>query len=719
MFPFGLAIFTGAFLLFLVQLVMARFILPWFGGGPAVWTTCMLFFQVLLLGGYAYADLSIRKLAPRVQVCLHLALLAGALALLPITPGDHWKPIDGNSPAARILVLLTACLGLPFLVLSATGPLMQAWFNRAYPGVAPFRLYALSNVGSLLALVAYPTLVEPNLARRTQAGWWSIGLGVFAVFAGWCGVVVWRRTPGGCKFCSSRREEAQISSESGSEPPHVGCCNWFWWFALPACASVLLLAVTNKICQDIAVIPFLWVLPLGLYLLSFIISFDNQRWYWRPLWLPALAIAIAAALWVMLGNSLSAPTQRWLHPVAWLLQRGEQVPRSGEIAIYLAGLFVCCLVCHGEVYRLRPRAEWLTGYYLLISAGGAFGGVFVAVVAPLIFKNYFELHVGLVAVAVLVAALLFVDSQNPLYHGRRRWAWALIIVVLAGMGWGFYKDAHASVSNTLEVSRSFYGVLKVIDSGANDTDYRHITLEHGDTTHGMQFVAPNKRDLATSYYTPNSGVGRALRFFPRATNRQVGIVGLGTGTLAIYGKAGDNFRIYEINPEVRRLAETRFSFLADSAAKIEIVPGDARLSLEREPSRQFDILALDAFTSDAIPVHLLTCEAFQVYLRHMKPDGVIAVHISNRYLKLEPVVMRLADHLALNAALIEDDGLEGSEIDVESGCVYESDWVLLTHNQDFLQLPGIATATKARGKYSPKIGLWTDEESNLFRILSF
>jgi SAM-dependent methyltransferase len=732
MFPFGLAIFTGAFLLFLVQLVMARFILPWFGGGPAVWTTCMLFFQVLLLGGYAYADLSIRKLAPRVQVCLHLALLAGAMALLPITPGDRWKPLDGNSPAARILLLLTACLGLPFLVLSATGPLMQAWFNRAYPGVAPFRLYALSNIGSLLALVAYPILIEPNLARRAQAGWWSIGLGVFALFAAWCGGIVWRRAERSSNFGSSRREEAHSSSENVSEPPHGstgspsraqtrdgGCYSSFWWFALPACASVLLLAVTNKICQDIAVIPFLWVLPLGLYLLSFIISFDNQRWYWRPLWLPALAIAIAAALWVMLGNSMTAPTQRWLHPLSWLLQRGEQVPRSGEIAIYLAGLFVCCLVCHGEVYRLRPRAEGLTGFYLLISAGGAFGGVFVAVVAPLIFKNYFELHAGLVAVAVLVAALLFVDSRGPLYHGKRRWAWALIIVVLAGTGWGFYKDARASVSNALEISRSFYGVLKVIDSGAGDSEYRHITLEHGDTTHGMQFVAPDKRHLATSYYTPNSGVGRALRFFPRATNRQVGIVGLGTGTLAVYGKAGDDFRIYEINPEVRRLAESRFSFLAHSAAKIEIVPGDARLSLEREPSRQFDILALDAFTSDAIPVHLLTCEAFQVYLRHLKPDGVIAVHISNRYLRLEPVVMRLADHLGLDAALIEDDGLEDSDIDAESGCVYESDWVLLSHNQDFLKLPEIASATKSRGKYSPKIGLWTDEESNLFRILSF
>ncbi len=727
MLPFGLAIFTGAFLLFLVQLVMARFILPWFGGGPAVWTTCMLFFQVLLLGGYAYAHLSIRKLAARPQVCLHLLLLAGALLCLPITPGDHWKPLDGNSPAARILLLLFACLGLPYLVLSATGPLLQAWFSRACPGVPPFRLYALSNAGSLLALAAYPVLIEPNLARRAQAGWWSIGLGVFAALAAWCGAIVWNRAGVNSKDGSSRRQETPTSLKESPEAPHVGCCEsnvesnsrrW-WWFALPACSSVLLLAVTNKICQDIAVIPFLWVLPLGLYLLSFIVSFDNERWYWRPLWLPAFVLALAAVLWLMLGNSLPAPTQHWLRPVAWLLQKGEACPRSTEIVIHLMALFVCCMVCHGEVYRLRPAAERLTGYYLMISAGGAFGGVFVAVLAPLIFKNYFELHAGLFAVALLIAALLFVDVRSRLHRGRPRWAWALILILLTGLGWGFYRDAHASLLNAVEISRNFYGVLKVVDSGADDPEYRHFTLEHGDTTHGLQFIAADKRRLPTSYYTSNSGVGRTLRFFPRQSNRTVGLVGLGAGTLAAYGKAGDYFRIYEINPAVRRLAETRFSFLADSAAKIDIIPGDARLSLEREPVQRFDILALDAFSSDAIPVHLLTCEAFQVYLRHLKPDGVIAVHISNRYLRLEPVVMRLADHLGLKAALIEDDGLEGSDIDAESGCVYESDWVLLSNNKEFLNLPGIAEATGARGNYSPRIGLWTDEESNLFRILSF
>jgi SAM-dependent methyltransferase len=718
MFPFGLTIFTGAFLLFLVQLVMARFILPWFGGGPAVWTTCMLFFQVLLVGGYGYAHLIIRWLTPRRQVCLHLLLVTGALLLLPITPADHWKPPDGAWPTARILELLAACIGIPYLVLSATGPLLQAWFSEAYPGLAPFRLYALSNAGSLLALAAYPTLLEPNLSRHAQAAWWSIGLGGFAALAGWSGAIVWQHARSRAALGPSATSPTPpTAAEPGSEPISDGGGPRWLWFALPACSSVLLLAVTNKISQDIAVIPFLWVLPLGLYLLSFIISFDSPRWYWRPLWLPALALAILAALWVMLGNSLPSPAQPWLKPVAWLLQRAADLPRSREIGIYLLALFICCMVCHGEVYRLRPQARRLTGYYLMLSAGGAFGGFFVAVLAPLLFKNYFELHAGLFGVELLAVAVLFLDAKSRLRRGRPTWAWAFIAAAVLGTGWGLYSDARASLRNAVEMSRNFYGVLKVIESNAADPELHQFTLQHGSTTHGLQFVSAAKRRLPTTYYTASSGVGRAFKCLPRQTNRRVGVVGLGAGTLAAYGRPGDCFRIYEINQEVRRLAETRFSFLADSAAQIVIVPGDARLSLEREPNQQFDLLALDAFNGDAIPVHLLTREAFEIYLRHLRPDGVIAVHISNRYLQLEPVVLRLADHFGLRAALIADDGLEATEEQADS--VYESDWVLLSRDEAFLKLGPIAEATRARGSYSPKITMWTDEESNLFRILNF
>jgi len=756
MLAFGLAIFTGAFLLFLVQPLIAKFILPWFGGGPAVWTTCMLFFQVLLLGGYAYAHLSIRRLTPRRQVMVHLALLAVALALLPITPGDQWKPLDGSQPTWRILWLLLACLGLPYFAISATGPLFQAWFSESHPRVSPYRLYALSNVGSLLALVGYPFLVEPNVTRHAQAVTWSVGLGVFAVIAAWCGVVVWKRAgekgrkgerePDGNVPALSPAPSLPLSPASSS-PFSPARARWLW-FALPASASVLLLAVTNKICQDIAVIPFLWVLPLSLYLLSFIICFDSPRWYWRPFWLSMLALAYGAVLWVMLGNSLTTPSSSWfgdlarfvggdegtrlrplvwllngcnsawVRPVSWLIESGDSAGMFVEIGIYLAAMFVACMVCHGEVYRLRPEASRLTGFYLMISAGGAAGGLFVAVVAPVIFKNYFELHTGLFLVAALVAVVLFVDERSPLRRGRPAWAWGVVGAAFLGFGAGLWQEVDYSVRNATEISRNFYGVLKVNDYYPDEPERHKFMLQHGGTTHGLQFVAEAKRRLPTSYYTSSSGIGRTMTQFARRP-RRVGIVGLGTGSMAVWSRTGDYFRFYEINDEVLRLARSRFWYLKDAAGKVDVILGDARLSLEREADQQFDVLVLDAFSSDAIPAHLLTREAFEIYQRHMAPDGVIAVHISNRYLNLQPIVLRLADHFGLDVAQIDDNDVDEREEDEESSGAYSSDWVLLTKNTEFLELKSIADATSTREEFSPRIKMWTDEKSDLFRILMF
>lgn len=720
MLAFGLSIFTGALLLFLVQPLIARFILPWFGGTPAVWTTCMLFFQVLLLGGYAYAHLSIRQLAARRQVVLHLALLATALLLLPIAPGDQWKPPDGAYPMGRILWLLTLCLGLPYLVLSATGPLMQAWFSQAFPGVPPYRLYALSNAGSLLALVSYPFFVEPNLSRRVQAVGWSVGLGLFALLAAWCGAIVWRRAgqptavPG--PDAASDREDEPVESlaaETDARP-----ARWLW-FALPACGSVLLLAVTNTICQDIAVIPFLWVLPLSLYLLSFILSFDSPRWYGRRFWMPLLALALGAVLWVMLGGCLLVPDRPMLRPLRWLLNQGDNLSMFKVLGIYLGTLFVACVVCHGELYRLRPPARSLTGYYLAIAAGGALGGLFVAGVAPLVFPSYFELHAGLFAAGLLAVVVLWLDRSSPLHRGRLRWAWAGLGLGVCGLGAGLYYDAVAGLRHSVTVSRNFYGVLRVEEYAANDPEAHEIRLLHGGTTHGLQLLAPQKRRWPTSYYTRNSGVGRLMEHFPKPTHRRVGVVGLGTGSMAAWSRAGDYFRIYEINEAVQRLARHRFFYLADSPAQIEVVLGDARLSMEREPDQRFDILVLDAFSSDAIPVHLLTREAFETYLRHLQPDGVLAVHISNQYLDLEPVVLRAASHFGFRVALVHNNDHEwDDESPEEAGCAaFGSDWALLTKNEAFLKRPEIADAASAPRDVSEKVKLWTDEESNLFRVL--
>ena len=684
MFAFSLTIFWGACLLFLVQPLIARFILPWFGGGPAVWTTCMLFFQVLLLGGYAYAHFSISRLKPRQQVILHLCLLAIAVALLPITPSDQWKPTDGSQPAGHILFLLLGCLGLPYLVLSATGPLLQAWFSEAHPGVSPYRLYALSNVGSLLALIAYPFVVEPNLSRQLQAGYWSGGLAVYAGLAGWCGLIVWQ---------SAQSAEKNPAADIAEPEVATPFAQVFLWLALPACGVMLLLAITNKLCQDIAVVPFLWVLPLGLYLLSFIISFDSPRWYQRWLWMPLLAGLLGGVLWQLI--------QAESHPEITM-----------EASLYLGLLFVACMVCHGEVYRLRPSAKKLTGYYLSISAGGALGGLFVALAAPLIFPDYFELHLALYLMAALALIVLRQEASSLLQRGMGRWGWALLLPLLLAFGAKLWDIADTSRKGSSIVTRGFYGVLKVNIANADNPEQRHLTLQHGATIHGLQYSGEIRRRMATTYYSETSGIGRLLRAYHPDHGRRVGAVGLGAGTLAAWGDAGDTFRFYEINDDVARLATKTFTYLKDSKAKTELVMGDARLKMEGEKDQNYDVIILDAFSSDAIPVHLLTLEAFQIYNRHLRSDGVIAVHVSNRYLDLRPIVARAAQASKYNSAIIND-----SEPAADDDGIYASDWILLTRNRTLLSHPLISKVAGDPIEVSERIGAWTDDRSDLLRIL--
>lgn len=683
MFAFSLTIFWGAFLLFLVQPLIARFILPWFGGGPAVWTTCMLFFQLLLLGGYAYAHFSISRLTPRRQVITHLGLLALAVALLPITPGDAWKPTDGSHAAGHILRLLLGCLGLPYLVLSATGPLLQAWFSKANPGVSPYRLYALSNVGSLLALLIYPFYLEPQLSRQAQADGWSWGLAIYAGLTAWCGLKVWKSAAADGETSKSAEEEAPASA-------------WrkLLWFALPACGVMLLLAITNKLCQDIAVVPFLWVLPLSLYLLSFIISFDSPRWYHRAFWIPLLAVLLG----LVVQNLYKAESHPDITPLATL---------------YLGTLFVACMVCHGEVYRLRPGASRLTGFYLSLSAGGAAGGLFVALAAPFVFPDYFELHLALFLTAALVLIVLRQDPTRPFREGQARWAWAVPFVALAALGYGLADVATTSLRGSLSTTRGFYGVLKVNDNDAGNDGLHHLTLQHGATIHGLQYVDAEKRTDPSSYYTSTSGIGRLLRAHKPGGGRRVGAIGLGCGTLAAWGRPGDTFRFYEINDDVARLATSTFTYLKDSKAKTELVMGDARLSMEREANQQYDVIVLDAFSSDAIPVHLLTLEAFDHYQRHLKPDGAIVVHVSNRYLDLHPVVYRIADKIGFPAITIDDN-----DTAYEDAGFYGSDWIIMTRNQVLLQQPLIRDVTKETVEFPARIMYWTDERSDLLSILA-
>ena len=682
MWIYAATIFIGAFLLFQVQPLIAKYILPWFGGGPAVWTAALLFFQMLLLGGYAYAHLSIRQFPPRGQAVLHLALLLAAVALLPITPAERWKPDTVDAPTLQILLLLTATIGLPFFVLASTSPLMQAWLSRLRSGASPYRLYALSNVGSLLALVSYPLLIEPAFARTTQANIWSGGFALFAVFTGACAVSIWRHQPN-----PRAPAHGETQGDHAVRPPSL--LTRALWLALPAVASLLLLAVTNQMSQEVAAIPFLWVLPLSLYLLSFIIAFDREKWYYRPVFASALIPAMAAVVWI-------------------LFQEGE-APLLLQLGVYSLALFVCALACHGELARLKPHPRYLTAYYLTIATGGALGGVFVALVAPVIFNLFLELHLGLVACAGVVLIALNADRQSTLYRYRPRWAWISLSVAYLGLAVALMIQVRQSFKAVVTSSRNFYGVLTVQRYDRN-TAFELLRMRHGSTVHGTQYLARDKRRWPTTYYGLLSGVGLALVNFKQQAERRIGVLGLGVGTLATYGRPGDYIRLYEINPDVRRIADTHFRYLADSDAQVDIVLGDARLSMEREAPQAFDILVLDAFSSDAVPVHLLTKEAFDIYLRHLKPDGVIAVHLSSRYFNLEPVVRQLAEHFGLEAAYFSSPG----------GALgaFPAKWELLTKNRAFLNAELLRGAARPVPLNQRHVRLWTDDHTNLLPLLA-
>lgn len=682
---FGLTIFVGAFLLFQVQPVIARFILPWFGGSAAVWTTCLLFFQVFLLAGYAYAHLSVRYLSARRQAVLHAALLVVALAFLPIIPGGQWKPAPSDIPIEQILLLLTVCLGLPYLVLAANGPLLQAWFSRVHAGTSPYRLYALSNLASLLALATYPFLVAPALTRRMQADVWAWSFVAFVVLGVMCAWRQWRESAGG----RSRDEGEAPAMASTGRPTAYQRLMWFLW---PACGSVLLLASTNKLCEDVASIPFLWVLPLGLYLLTFVLCFDGRRWYARK----TFTLLLVPAMGLM----------------CYTLLRESEVSLLTQVLVYGGCLFVGCMVCHGEVYRLKPDPAFLTSFYLWVAAGGAAGGVLVAVVAPVALRSYTELHWGLGMLAVLLV-VAHGREHARIAIGNWRWrvwpltaAWSLSLMV------ALVVVARTTHDDTIYSTRNFYGVLHIEDVFPDDPIFHAQKLMNGHICHGLQFQDAAKAQMPTTYFQELSGVAMAIRHLPARTNRRIGVVGLGVGTLAAYTRPGDLMRIYEINPQVVRLANTRFTYLRHAKGRVEVVLGDGRLSLEREPSQHFDLLVLDAFNSDAIPVHMLTREAFAIYLRHLKPDGVIAVQITNRHLNLLPVLLDLAADYHLGLADIRSkDGLS-------LWWFSSSRWILLSRDEAFLHTKEIQDAAKPLAPGIKPLR-WTDDYTSLFPILKW
>jgi SAM-dependent methyltransferase len=667
---YAATIFLSSFLLFLVQPLIARQILPWFGGTAAVWTTCMLFFQTLLLAGYAYAHLTNAKLRPRAQALLHIVLLMLALATLPILPSESWKPLGNEEPISRILLVLTVTVGLPYLLLASTSPLLQAWFARARPGMDPYRLFAVSNLASLLALIGYPLVVEPFLGNREQALGWS---GLFAAFALLCAGLSWS--------VSSLKPAGNSAGEEDAPPPSRG--DYLLWLALSATGSVMLLAVTNHVTQNVAAIPLLWLAPLTLYLLTFILAFEGRNLYRVKIFWPLVLI--------------------WLAGMTWLLVDPKyQFDLWKQIGMFLSGLFVACMFCHGELYRARPAARYLTAFYLTVSAGGAVGGLLVAVIAPLAFNAFYELGIGLVALALLAAVRFRTVNRFA------RWASLAMLLVVAG---GAAYDGSRFQHDVLLSARNFYGVIRVKEYGRQGSDYHYRRLVHGVIMHGEQDMTDAGRHRPTTYYQPSSGVGAAMAARQARGPVRVGVIGLGAGTLAAYGRKGDAFRFYDINPRVVSVARTLFTFLSDSGANIDIVLGDARLNLERETPQGFDLLAVDAFSSDAIPIHLITREALAVYLRHMKPDGIVAFHVSNRFLSLVPVVARIAKENGAHAVLISDTGKDDDDDHTTT------DWVLVSRDPKALTAPEIEEASPEAAEERPKWRTWTDDYSNLVQIL--
>jgi hypothetical protein len=671
---FALTILISAFLLFELQPIMAKAILPWFGGSGGVWATCLLFFQTTLLLGYLYAHVLSNRLKPRGQWVFHSALLALSLTALPIMPGPGWKPASPEYPALRILLLLTATVGLPYFILSSTGPLIQAWFSRRFPGLPPYRLYALSNLGSMAALVSYPAVIEPFLGASTQGMAWSAAYAVFVLLCAGAAYAA--------RDASMTLQDAAAWKEM-AQPPTAG--QRAVWMALAATASALLMSVTNHLSQNVAAIPFLWILPLSLYLLSFIICFDRETWYRRGFFLRMLAVSLGVMAYA-------------------ISEEFENTSVKALIPIFSVALFVGCMVCHGELARRKPHPRYLTSFYLMVSLGGALGGLFVALVAPAVFSGLFELPVSIGVCAVLAICLLYRDTS--IFGERWATGWAVSAVLCAGLTGYLAAIIVKDKSGHRFMDRNFYGGLKVTDDGEGEEAMRKLT--HGTINHGYQFLAANRRRWPTTYYGKSSGVGRAVVAEEAAGPVRIGVIGLGAGTLAAYGRKGDVVRFYELNPMVAAIARREFTFLGDSPARTEIVLGDARLSLEREAPQAYDVLAVDAFSSDSIPVHLLTREAFELYFRHLAPNGILAVHVSNRYLALEPVVTTAAKALGKETRVVDTD-------DVDALGEFGATWVLVASAAPVFENSAFASA-ESTDAVRP-VRLWTDDYSNLFQIL--
>jgi len=766
----AITIFISAFLLFQVQPLISKFILPWFGGSPAVWTTAMLFFQCTLFLGYVYSHLLFSRLGLAKQVKVHIGLLflASIMAVFVI-PVDALKPQGTEDPTLRILLLLGLSVGLPYAVLSTTGPLIQAWFTRAYPGRSPYRLFSLSNIGSLIALGSFPFVFEPFMELKTMGHFWMIGFWIFAGLCAICGLNMLRISEvrvttaaaqidaaqiDGAKVDGAQVDGAQVDGaqvDSDSEPrPTSSVWRRVSWIGLSALSSLMFIATTNHVCHDIATIPFLWIVPLALYLLTFIICFDHPRWYIRELWCGLCLVAILA-----------------LVGIDWDL---GFVP---DLVLHFGTMFLICLVCHGELVKLRPEnRHHITEYYLLISAGGALGGLFITLIATPYFDRYYEWSLGLL-LSFAIAAIVFLGTvvkRKRSLGGTSRWVVGFGVVAgmcfvawcLDPLEWKNAAEGDGAKNQILLQARNFYGTVTVSDRQylraipaeenngiARDLSSGHRSFRSGHVLHGRQWTDASKRDLPVTYYGKDSGVGLTLKFCLEQSHKdqplKFAVVGLGAGSLASYARpaansgstasrAADECVIYEINPLVEQIAREQFWYLPDYEQRLgkplEVRLGDARLTMEREPPQEYDVIVLDAFSGDSVPAHLLTREAFEIYRRHLKKNedgtiaGIICIHITNTYLNLYPVVKNAAEQvleMKYTSVYKESD---------TTNLLQRNHYFMISNDQAFLdQIPMVPRFVSAPSSGSgqgdktavdldwPGISLWTDHYSTIFNIL--
>ena len=713
---FRFVIFLSAFLLFQVQLIVAKHLLPWFGGTPAVWTTSQMFFQVLLLAGYTYAHVLTRTRRTWLQCRIHIALLLTAtLAVFavaawggePMLAPGSMKPTGTENPVSLLLLILMTSVGLPFFAVSTTGPLLQQWHSRQSGSLSrTYRLYALSNAGSLLGLLSYPFGVESLLDLPQQAWMWAV---LFAVFAAACGAIAWRSAqyPEPVEQ-AERKPEGFTRTGNESAVGQAGPARMCAWLLLASTTSVMFLATTNQLCQDVAAVPFLWVLPLAIYLLTFIVCFDRPQWYSRR-WIPIAAAVTSLAVLPSATGGLGVPVQ---------------------VVAYGAFLFCFCMLCHGELVRLRPGARQLTLFYLVIALGGALGGTFVSIGAPAVFPDLWEFHAAILVGWIVIWFAWWIDRTSPFKTGdrglfaafvtialglalrylskrtrfgridwvsnqdwtvtlvggavlatcvcamlwksriarMRLWPQALVLLVVLLSGRFLLQRMEISRDGAVYAARNFYGVVQVLSVAVPAGEMRQLV--HGTTLHGVQLNVPGHRGTPTAYYSRSSGIALAATRLVRTRERGMGegaggahfgIVGLGVGTMSAFAESTDRVRYYEINPvviDIVRGKQPFFTFVSDSPSEVTVVSGDARLSLERELAevgpQRFDLLVMDAFSSDSVPLHLVTVEAFRLYAAHLRTDeSILAVNVTNRYLNLEPVVAANAQELGFRGVRID------------------------------------------------------------------